>query len=118
MLYRRRLRHPPNTFGQPGKAHKARRTEPRRRGRSTPLLHSWFVQRGDGLILRTLSPNFALTPKLQHYRHAGMVIEKSPVAPHRAELNSEPQPARLAPATPRLLSVLGPERPIAASERQ
>src|SRR5271166_3407274 len=24
-------------------------------GRSTPLLHSWFVQRGDGLILRTLS---------------------------------------------------------------
>jgi substrate-binding protein of zinc uptake complex component A len=36
-------------------------------GRSTPLLHSWFVQRGDGLILRTLSPNFALTPKLQHY---------------------------------------------------
>ena len=29
-------------------------------GRSTPLLHSWFVQRGDGLILRTLSPNFAL----------------------------------------------------------
>src|SRR5580700_9167366 len=68
MLYRRRLRHPPNTFGQPGKAHKARRTEPRRRGRSTPLLHSWFVQRGDGLILRTLSPNFALTPKLQHYR--------------------------------------------------
>src|SRR6202047_602219 len=37
-------------------------------GRSTPLLHSWFVQRGDGLILRTLSPNFALTPKLQHYQ--------------------------------------------------
>ena len=37
-------------------------------GRSTPLLHSWFVQRGDGLILRTLSPSFALTPKLQHYR--------------------------------------------------
>ena len=36
-------------------------------GRSTPLLHSRFVQRGDGLILRTLSPNFALTPKLQHY---------------------------------------------------
>ena len=36
-------------------------------GRSTPLLHSWFVQRDDGLILRTLSPNFALTPKLQHY---------------------------------------------------
>src|SRR3984893_17054042 len=36
-------------------------------GRSTPLLHSWFVQRGDGLVLRTLSPNFALTPKLQHY---------------------------------------------------
>ena len=36
-------------------------------GRSTSLLHSWFVQRGDGLILRTLSPNFALTPKLQHY---------------------------------------------------
>ena len=35
---------------------------------STPLLHSWFVQRGDGLILRTLSPNFALTPKLQHYQ--------------------------------------------------
>ena len=32
------------------------------------MLHSWFVQRGDGLILRTLSPNFALTPKLQHYR--------------------------------------------------
>ena len=30
--------------------------------------HSWFVQRGDGLILRTLSPNLALTPKLQHYR--------------------------------------------------
>ena len=26
-------------------------------GRSTPLLHSWLVQRGDGLILRTLSPN-------------------------------------------------------------
>ena len=36
-------------------------------GRCTPLLHSWFVQRGDGLILRTLSPNFALTPKLEHY---------------------------------------------------
>src|ERR1700736_5310962 len=36
-------------------------------GRPTPLLHSWFAQRGDGLILRTLSPNFALTPKLQHY---------------------------------------------------
>jgi hypothetical protein len=36
-------------------------------GRSTPLLHSWFVQRSDGLIFRTLSPNFALTPKLQHY---------------------------------------------------
>src|SRR5580700_2882013 len=36
-------------------------------GRSTPLFHSWFVQRGDGLILRTLSPTFALTPKLQHY---------------------------------------------------
>ena len=36
-------------------------------GRSTPLLHSRFVQCGDGLILRTLSPNFALTPKLQHY---------------------------------------------------
>jgi hypothetical protein len=31
------------------------------------LLHTWFVQRGDGLILRTLSLNFALTPKLQHY---------------------------------------------------
>jgi hypothetical protein len=37
-------------------------------GRSASLLHSWFVQRGNGLILRTLSPNFALTPKLQHYR--------------------------------------------------
>jgi hypothetical protein len=36
-------------------------------GWSTPSLHSWFVQRGGGLILRTLSPNFALTPKLQHY---------------------------------------------------
>ena len=33
-------------------------------GRSTPLLHSWFVQRGDGLILRTLSPNFALNSKV------------------------------------------------------
>jgi len=43
-------------------------------------------------------------------RHADIVIEKSPVAPHRAELNSEPQPARLAPATPLLLSVLGQER--------
>ena len=30
------------------------------------MLHSWFVQRDDGLILRTLSPNLALTPKLQH----------------------------------------------------
>ena len=37
-------------------------------GRSTPLLHTWSVQRGDGLILRTLSLNFALTPKLQHYQ--------------------------------------------------
>ena len=47
-------------------------------GRSTPLLHSWFVQRGDGLILRTLSPSFALTPKLQHYlRHAGISTSNS-----------------------------------------
>jgi hypothetical protein len=43
-------------------------------GRSTPLLHSWFVQRSDGLILRTLSPNFGLTPKLQHY-----LLEVSPM---------------------------------------
>src|ERR1700736_4089969 len=48
-------------------------------GRSTPLLHSWYVQRDDGLILRTLSPNFALTPKLQHYvseilRNVGAMI--------------------------------------------
>jgi hypothetical protein len=34
------------------------------------LVHCFIlgiVQRGDGLILRALSPNFALTPKLQHY---------------------------------------------------
>jgi hypothetical protein len=36
-------------------------------GRSTPSLHSRFVQRDGGLILLTLSPNFALTPNLQHY---------------------------------------------------
>jgi hypothetical protein len=37
-------------------------------GCSAAPLHSRPVQRGGGLILRTLSPNFALTPKLQHYR--------------------------------------------------
>src|SRR5271165_6818491 len=46
-------------------------------GRSTPLLHTWFVQRGDGLILRTLSPNFALTPKLQHYRSKCRPLKRS-----------------------------------------
>src|SRR5271166_474790 len=39
-------------------------------------------------------------------RHAGIVIEKSPVAPHHAQLDCEPQPAGLAPTTPRLLAVL------------
>src|SRR5580692_10038515 len=33
-----------------------------------------FVQRDDGLILRTLSPNFALTPKLQHYRPGCLAV--------------------------------------------
>ena len=61
LAHDRRLRSDPYDPQRPGV---------RKRGgerRSTPLLHSWFVQRGDGLILRTLSPNFALTPKLQHY---------------------------------------------------
>src|SRR5271166_5443902 len=49
-------------------------------GRSTPLLHSWFVQRGDGLILRTLSPNFALTPKLQHYLISNTVFRNLSVS--------------------------------------
>src|ERR1700731_1178024 len=33
-----------------------------------------FVQRDDGLILRTLSPNFALTPKLQPYRPGCLAV--------------------------------------------
>jgi hypothetical protein len=40
-------------------------------------------------------------------RHAGIVIEKPPVVSYDAELKSEPQPAGLAPAPQRLLSVLG-----------
>src|ERR1700730_7210986 len=33
--------------------------------------------------------------------HAGIFIENSPGAPHHTELDSEPQPAGLAPSTPR-----------------
>jgi hypothetical protein len=36
-------------------------------GCSAALLHSRSVQRGRGPILRILSPNFALSPKLQHH---------------------------------------------------
>ena len=41
-----------------------------------PLLHSWFVQRGDGLILRTLSPNFALTPKFATLPVSSRLLEE------------------------------------------
>ena len=68
LAYDRRLRSDPYDPQRPG-ARKRAGGE----GRSTPLLHSWFVQRGDGLILRTLSPNFVLTPKLQHYHRAAVV---------------------------------------------
>ena len=57
-------------------------------GRSTPLLHSWFVQRGDGLILRTLSPNFALTPKLQHYLPIVLVALSRNIDAHMGFLQS------------------------------
>ena len=56
-------------------------------GRSTPLLHSWFVQRGDRLILRTLSPNFALTPKLQHYQLIHVVVGGLRLNPQRIRSN-------------------------------
>ena len=59
----RRLRSDPYDPQRPGVRKRAGG-----QGWSTPLLHSWFVQRDDGLILRALSPNFALTPKLQHHR--------------------------------------------------
>ena len=62
LAHDRRLRSDPYDLQRPGV-----RKRGGGEGRSTPLLHSWFVQRGDGLILRRLSPNFALTPKLQHY---------------------------------------------------
>src|ERR1700736_3630443 len=62
LAHDRRLRSDPYDPQRPGVRKRASGE-----GRSTPLLHSWFVQRGDGLILRTLSPNVALTPKLQHY---------------------------------------------------
>ena len=63
LAHDRRLRSDPYDPQRPGVRKRAGGE-----GRSTPSLHSWFVQRGDGLILRTLSPNFALTPKLQHYQ--------------------------------------------------
>jgi len=63
LAHDRRLRSDPYDPQRPG-ARKCAGGE----GRSTPSLHSWFVQRGGGLILRTLSPNFALTPKLQHHQ--------------------------------------------------
>src|SRR6266852_4728790 len=67
LAHDRRLRSDPYDPQRPGVRKRAGGE-----GRSTPLLHSWLVQRGDGLILRTLSPNFALTPKLQHYRQKGI----------------------------------------------
>ena len=63
LAHDRRLRSDPYDPQRPGVRKRAGGE-----GRATPLLHSWFVQRDDGLILRTLSPNFALTPKLQHYQ--------------------------------------------------
>ena len=53
LAHDRRLRSDPYDPQRPGVRKRAGGE-----GRSTPLLHSWFVQRGDGLILRTLSPNF------------------------------------------------------------
>jgi hypothetical protein len=69
------LAHDPRLRSDPYDPQKARCTEARTAAKGG-LLHCFilglfvcsFVQRGDGLILRTLSPNFALTPKLQHYR--------------------------------------------------
>jgi IS6 family transposase len=63
LAHDRRLRSDPYDPQRPGVRKRADGE-----GRSTPLLHSWFVQRGGSLILRTLSPHFARTPKLQHYQ--------------------------------------------------
>src|SRR5271166_859642 len=63
-------------------------------GRSTPLLHSSFVQRGDRLILRALSPNFALTPKLQHYPMKCQGARRLACPQLPFSVRSMPQPGR------------------------
>src|SRR5208283_2761008 len=75
LAHDRRLRSDPYDPQRPGARKRAGGD-----GWSTPLLHSWFVQRGDGLILRTRSPNFALTPKLQHYQGTHQAADKAPLS--------------------------------------
>jgi transposase-like protein len=75
LAYDRRLRGDPYDPQRPG-VRKCAGWE----GCSAAPLHSRPVQRGGGLILRTLSPNFALTPKLQHYRFPSICYSNSQCA--------------------------------------